>query len=458
MLTNITDNVSQFQIIDETFKHSGIPMFWCDSSSFIIANTSFLTLTGFTEEELFKRHFNDLSQEQSSQLLLEEIFPSLKRDFKIITWVLETAAGKSISLELRITQFLIGEKIYYYGVVRNLSAKLPQVPVFTEESERLKIALRASKQGLWDWNAIADETLYDDEYYELLGYTPTDFEPNYTVWVEMLHPEDIDKAVIIWEDFVKNNKEEYSDEFRLKKKDGSYIWVTTKGKVINRDKEDKPIRIIGVVQDINTRKENEIKIQAQTQKLVDYAFFNSHRLRAPLSSIMGLAELLKHEYSQEIVENLDNVSHQLDDVIHEINKILVGDSFDYKQLQNTSIKKISLVDNDKLLHVVYKKTIERYTENIEITAYDRAKQILELLSNKMLNTDLILLDVDSDFDVWDFLTEFSKLKTETPIYLLAKNIALVDTIKATKFNSVKGILLKPLNKQALMNLIQQSNN
>lgn len=458
MLSNISEENSRLNIINETFNHSAIPMFWCSSKSFIIFNKAFLSLTEYTDKELLSKHFNELSNDQIAQLKLEELFFTNEREFKITTWVIANASGKTISLELRITQLIVNGEYYYYGVVRNLSSLTPQVPVFIEDKKRLEIALKASKQGLWDWNVGANETFYDKEYYSLLGYDVNDFSPNYEIWLDMLHPDDVDRAVTIWEDFVSSGKNEYQDEFRLKKKDGSYIWVTSKGLTIDKNKENKPVRVIGVVQNINDKKLDELKIQVQTQKLIDYTFFNSHRLRAPLSTIMGLAELLKHEYSTEIVENLEQVSHQLDNVIHEINQILVGENLNYKNYQNNPIKKISLIDNDKLLHVVYKKTIERYTNNIEITAYERAKQVLELLENKTLNTDLILLDIDSAFDIWGFLDEFDKTEVQTSIYILAKNIAITDTIKVAHYNCVKGILLKPLDRKTFTTLIAQMSN
>lgn len=458
MLSNITEDLDILGIINETFTASDIPMFWCDESSFVIVNNSFLKITEYTKEELLKKSFNSIASKLTKQLLLEEIFASKERSYKIITWAIETCAQKTVSLELRLTQFFVEGNKFYYGVVRNLSSPQPQTPIFIENEMRLQLALEASGQGLWDWNPTTNETFYSKEYYAILGFENNAFEASYETWLENLHPDDEDTAVAVWEDFITTGKQLYSSEFRLRKKDGSYLWVCSQGKVITKDKKGVPIRVIGIVKNIHAKKTAELNALAQTQKLIDYAFFNSHQLRAPLSSILGLTEILKHEYSTEIIESLEQVSKELDERIHEINQILVGDSFNYKKLQNNPLKKISLVDNDKILHVVYKKTIERYGNNIEITAYERAKQILELLNTKTLNTDLILLDIDSTFDVWDFLDAFTKTKSKIPIYLMAKNIALTATIKATNYECIKGILLKPIDKKAFENLIKQSSN
>lgn len=460
MLSNIIGEKDCFEIMNETFEHSLIPLFWCDDNSFTIVNHSFIKLTGYTQNELLSKTFDDITLEANAHDSLNKIFPFNKRETKVFTWVIQKEDATPISVELRLTQFYIDHtKRYYFGMVRRFLEEVePESNVFIEEHKRLQIALEASKQGLWEWNVPENETKYSKEYYEMLGYNNQAFVANYEVWLDMLHPYDIDTAVARWEDFENSDKETYRDEFRLKRKDGEYLWVCSEGKKIDNDKQGKPIRIVGIVRDINDRKLDEQKIQTQTQRLIDYAFFNSHRLRAPLSSILGLTNLLKHEYSPEIVKSLEKVSTQLDDVVHELNQILVGDTEEFKISYHAPVKKISLIDKDKIMHVAYKKSIERYSEDVEINSFDRAKQVLELVNNKTLSTDLVLLDIDSAFDIWGFLDEYDKTYTQTPIYLLAKNIPFNYTIKASQYNCVKGILLKPLDRKAIEGFMQQLSN
>lgn len=69
------------------------------------------------------------------------------------------------------------------------------------------------------------------------------------------------------------------------------------------------------------------KIKIQNQKLIEYAFFNSHKVRGPLARVMGLVDLLRNSSSKEDVElylsKLEESAKELDEVVGEINKILV---------------------------------------------------------------------------------------------------------------------------------------
>lgn len=449
------DKELRYDIINQTLENSEIPLFWCEKGRFIMLNAAFCQLTGYTKEELLGLNFDDITAINGKQTPLNSLFTNnQEREAQVFIWVLKTKDERKVSTEIRLTRLYEHNIPYYFGIIRNLSDKETNVDLFEEEKESLRMALRFSSQGMWEWNINADETYYSPEYYEMLGYENDAFNPNYRNWAAMIHPEDVDKAVAIWDDFENSDNDTYHDEFRLKKKSGEYIWVSTEGRVMQRDETGKPLRIIGIVANIHNRKLAEIKIQEQTQKLVDYAFFNSHNLRAPLSTILGLVEVLKFEQTEEVINSLEIVSKQLDQVVHEINNILIGDSAELSA--NTKfgpVKKISLVGEDKIFHIVYKKTFEKYATGIETTTHQKAVKVLELLQSKILETDLILIDLSNDADAWGLLTEFEKLENRIPIYLLTDSIKINDALMASKYKTVKGILLKPLSKQSLLNVI-----
>ncbi len=460
MLTTIEETQHRYAIIDQTLEHSEIALFWCDKDRIIMLNRSFCLLTGFSKEELLKKNFDDISSKTPRQLSINEIFSNTTdREYHIFTWIIATADKKTVSVELRLTRFFLGDdKPYYFGLVRNLSKRDDNEGLFSENVQRLSLAMQVSRQGMWEWNTVPNETFYSKEYYAILGYEDNAFVPSHINWQADLHPDDLDIATTIWDDFVASKSDRYTDEFRLKTKSGHYIWVHSEGMVIDRDADGDAIRIVGIVANINEKRLNEIKVQEQTQKLIDYTFFNSHRLRAPLSSILGLAEILKHEYSPEIVASLDKVSKQLDEVVHEINQILVGDTSGYKLNAQSPIRKVSLVGEDKVFHIVYKKTFERFANKVETTSHQMAAKVLEMMKEKVLDTDLIILDMNTNIDVWEFLDGIQYLHNIKPVYLLTNDVTMHDAIKASEYDCVKGILLKPMGRQAIINFISQVNN
>ena len=130
---------------------------------------------------------------------------------------------------------------------------------------RLEIAMRASKQGFWYWYADTDETYYSNEYYQILGYEPQEFTPSYAKWVEMLHPEDRERAIKAQRKFVKGETEEYDEEFRLLTKQQEYRWFLTKGGKLK--KNDGAIVLVGLVIDVHEHKQAEIALEQEKAHL-----------------------------------------------------------------------------------------------------------------------------------------------------------------------------------------------
>ncbi|MDP2025621.1 EAL domain-containing protein [Sulfuriferula sp.] len=125
-----------------------------------------------------------------------------------------------------------------------------------DSEERWKFALEGSGDGMWDWNPQTDEALYSKRWKEMLGYTEDEFPDTGTAGLEHIHPDDKDRVqTAIQECFAGNSF--YVVEFRMHCKDGSWKWVLARGKLINRDAEGNPSRMIGTHTDITERKQAE---------------------------------------------------------------------------------------------------------------------------------------------------------------------------------------------------------
>jgi PAS domain S-box-containing protein len=452
----------RYTIIDETFEHSPFPMFWCTDFTFVMANIAFCNLAGYTREQLTVISFNDLIPKGSPQMLLNEIFDETdQRDYKIITRELATYTNQTVPVELRITRVYLenGEK-YYYGVIRSLQNNNEANDLFKEQQQILNLALAAARQGIWVWNAKNNETKYNTYAFNILGYPKEQETPQEEEFLKMLHPDDVDTCILIWDSFLAGKDDYYEDEFRMLNHSQEYIWIKSTGRVIDRDKDGKPMRIAGVMADINEKKLNQLLIKNQTQKLLNYAFFNSHQLRAPISSIMGLTELLKNEFNPEFVNMLEKVVNQLDNAVHEINNLLWDKTNNDIHLNNNKeLKRITLIDSNKQLNIIYKSTFESFANTFNADAYTGYDKALNLLLKGQLTTDYILLDADdTKIDIWKFLHQYEKTPNCKPIYLLTGNIDITNVLKASEFGCVAGFLIKPIDKQDILNLITKFNN
>lgn len=123
--------------------------------------------------------------------------------------------------------------------------------------ERLELALAGANDGVWDWYVESNRIHFDPGYYTMAGYTPYEFPENFVEWEKRIHPDDIDQARQVIDQYLSKKIDEFNIEFRFLKKDGLYMWIRGKGKIVAYDEEGYPLRFVGTHSDISDLKEAE---------------------------------------------------------------------------------------------------------------------------------------------------------------------------------------------------------
>ncbi|MCX8109676.1 MAG: PAS domain-containing protein, partial [Syntrophorhabdaceae bacterium] len=139
--------------------------------------------------------------------------------------------------------------------------------ILKERCERLEMALEAGGYGFWDWDLTTNEAYFSPTYYTMLGYEPGEFPANYQSWYDLLHPEDRINVVPRILEYVKKGQP-YEEEFRLRCKDGSWKWISGKGKFFINGTSGIPYRAVGIHVDITERKIAE-KALIESKKRLD---------------------------------------------------------------------------------------------------------------------------------------------------------------------------------------------
>ncbi|HWB97806.1 MAG TPA: PAS domain-containing protein, partial [Bryobacteraceae bacterium] len=116
--------------------------------------------------------------------------------------------------------------------------------------ERLEMALDAANEGLWDWCLTDDSSYLSPRYNTMLGYVPGELKSGTAEWYSLIHPEDRGRVERAVRDFIAGSAEPYSVEFRMRSKSGVYAWILSQGKVVGRDADGKPTRLVGTHTDI----------------------------------------------------------------------------------------------------------------------------------------------------------------------------------------------------------------
>lgn len=178
--------------------------------------------------------------------------------------------------------------------------------------EQLAYALDATGEGVWDWNVKDDVVRHNRAWCRILGLLDEYLEHPVSVFAGMVH--ESDRALV--EERIRlalEKGESYQSEHRMWCTDGRAIWVRDRGRVVLRDKDGAPLRVVGAMIDITSErlaKEDAQHALAQAEDARLHALelaraaevsaeaksrflaVMSHELRTPLNGVVGMADLL----------------------------------------------------------------------------------------------------------------------------------------------------------------------
>ena len=136
--------------------------------------------------------------------------------------------------------------------------------------DRWQFALEGAEDGVWDWHTPTNTVFYSRQWKAMLGYTEDEIGDQLNEWDSRIHPDDKPQAYASLNRHLRGETPLYQTEHRIRCQDGRYKWVLTRGKVIERDTDGQPLRVIGTHSDISDRRLAEQRIREQAA-LIDIA-------------------------------------------------------------------------------------------------------------------------------------------------------------------------------------------
>jgi PAS domain S-box-containing protein len=155
-------------------------------------------------------------------------------------------------------------------VARDITDRKKAEEDMRDSEERLRLALMAANQGLYDLNLQTGEAIVSPEYATMLGYDPAEFHETNAKWIERLHPDDLERVAGTYRAYVNGEIANYIVEFRQRAKNGDWKWILSLGKIVERDELGQPLRMLGTHTDISDRKSAEAQLQQQAKQLEEY--------------------------------------------------------------------------------------------------------------------------------------------------------------------------------------------
>ncbi|AOL06792.1 diguanylate cyclase [Burkholderia contaminans] len=138
-----------------------------------------------------------------------------------------------------------------------------------EHSTLTTLALTESGTGVWDRNVETGEIHYSPAWKALLGYAPHELSTRIEDAYERLHPDDVADVKAAMLAHFEHRTDHYAVEHRIRCKDGSYKWICSRGKVIDRDSRGRALRMVGTTTDITALRELAARLRDSAALVTD---------------------------------------------------------------------------------------------------------------------------------------------------------------------------------------------
>jgi PAS domain S-box-containing protein len=220
----------------------------------------------------------------------------------------------------------------FRGSSRDVSAELEVKQSLALSEERLKFALEGASQGVWDWDARKKGVYFSDAWKAIVGHASHEVGTSLKEWLRRIHPDDVAAAKAKLFAHIRGATPLYVAEHRMRHKAGHDIWVLNSGKVVQRSRSGRVLRMAGTLMDVTAQRQAEAALRdkhaAETASRTKSEFLSrmSHEMRTPLNAVIGFSQLLLnrpgHADSAEVRGYAEHVLHAGEHLLALTNNVL----------------------------------------------------------------------------------------------------------------------------------------
>ena len=169
-------------------------------------------------------------------------------------WVIRSPYSAERSIEVLLTAVVLDGRDVFITTWRDLSAHKQAEAELAESRVRLKFALEGTGDGVWDWDVVHSTVFFSPRWKGMLGYAEDEIGNGLDEWSSRVHPDDIGQVMADVQAHLEGHTEQYVNEHRVRHRNGDYLWILDRGKVVARDADGLPLRMVGTHTDVTERR------------------------------------------------------------------------------------------------------------------------------------------------------------------------------------------------------------
>jgi len=248
------------------------------NGNWLKVNKSLCNILGYQEEELLSKTFQDITHPDDLEIDLKNVQQLLdkKSDAYEIEKRYYHKNGDIIWVILSVSAVRDdnGDFQFFISQMQDITKRKKYFKELFEEKKRVENILEGTHAGTWEWNVKTGETRFNEYWANIIGYTLKELEPvSIDTWAKLTHPEDLALSNQNLEEYFSGRTNVYHAECRMKHKDGHWVWIMDRGKIISRDENGNPEWVYGTHINISELKETQEKLQKATNRFK--GIFNS---------------------------------------------------------------------------------------------------------------------------------------------------------------------------------------
>ena len=407
-------------------KNSSVMMLIEPGSGRIVnANHAAETFYGHPRAKLLAMRIDEINLMPPEEIALER-HRAIREDRAHFRFPHRLASGEVREVEVYSTPTLVAGNTLLFSIVHDVTERARADAALQEserrfrtQSQRLQEVIWGTDAGTWEWNVQTGETIFNERWAQILGFTLRELSPvDIDTWTNLSHPEDLLRSRELQRRCFERESPTFECETRMRHKDGHWVWVLDRGSVVEWTEDGKPLRMSGTHQDITERKSLEEEIRHRQVLLEDLNRSLDGRVHQALDELREKDQMLIIQGRQAAMgEMIGNIAHQWRQPLNALGMILsnLKDAYRFGELDLAHLER-SVADGSVLVQEMsstindFRNFFRPDKEPSAFSALAQIRQAMAMVDAGFRNTGITLeIQSQGDMILRGFPNEYSQV-------------------------------------------------